>query len=169
MAGLERRIQARSARIAIVGLGYAGLPMALEFAGARYPTVGLDVDPHKVTTINRGQSPVSNVTDAEIQACQLTASTDPAVLDSADIAVICVPTPLTADGGPDMRFVQSAATTIGNHLHSEMLVILQSTCGPGTTAQQLAPALERASGLRAGEDFFVAFAPERIDPGNQRY
>jgi len=143
--------------------------MALEFAGAGFPTIGLDVDAHKVTTINRGQSPVSNVTDEELQARSLTASTDPTVLDTADVAVICVPTPLTPSGGPDLRFVQAAGTTIGQHLHPEMLVILQSTCGPGTTSQQLAPALERASGLRAGEDFFVAFAPERIDPGNQKY
>jgi len=168
-ASLERKLRARSARIAIVGLGYAGLPMALEFAGAGFPTIGLDVDAHKVTTINRGQSPVSNVTDAEIQAGRLTASSDPVVLDTADVAVICVPTPLTAEGGPDLRFVEAAATTIGDHLHAEMLVVLQSTCGPGTTSRQLAPALERASGLHAGEDFFVAFAPERIDPGNQRY
>jgi len=168
-ASLERKLRARSARIAVVGLGYAGLPMALEFAGAGFPTIGLDVDAHKVTTINRGQSPVSNVTDEELQARSLTASTDPTVLDTADVAVICVPTPLTPSGGPDLRFVQAAGTTIGQHLHPEMLVILQSTCGPGTTSQQLAPALERASGLRAGEDFFVAFAPERIDPGNQKY
>ncbi len=168
-ASLERKLRARSARIAVVGLGYAGLPMALEFAGAGFPTIGLDVDAHKVTTINRGQSPVSNVTDEELQARSLTASTDPTVLDTADVAVICVPTPLTPSGGPDLRFVQAAGTTIGQHLHPEMPVILQSTCGPGTTSQQLAPALERASGLRAGEDFFVAFAPERIDPGNQKY
>ena len=168
-ASLERKLRARSARIAVVGLGYAGLPMALEFAGAGFPTIGLDVDAHKVTTINRGQSPVSNVTDEELQARSLTASTDPTVLDTADVAIICVPTPLTPSGGPDLRFVQAAGTTIGQHLHPEMLVILQSTCGPGTTSQQLAPALERASGLRAGEDFFVAFAPERIDPGNQKY
>jgi UDP-N-acetyl-D-glucosamine dehydrogenase len=168
-ASLERKLRARSARIAIVGLGYAGLPMALEFAGAGFPTVGLDVDVHKVSTINRGQSPVSNVTDAEVKACDLTASTDPSILDTADVAVVCVPTPLTADGGPDLRFVRAAAMTIGLHLRPEMLVILQSTCGPGTTSQQLAPTLEKVSGLRVGEDFFVAFAPERIDPGNQRF
>ncbi len=168
-ASLERKLRARSARIAIVGLGYAGLPMALEFAGAGFPTVGLDVDVHKVTTINRGQSPVSNVNDAEVRACKLTASTVPAILDNADVAVVCVPTPLTSEGGPDLRFVEQAARTIGKHLHPEMLVILQSTCGPGTTSQQLTPILEHSSGLKAGEDFFVAFAPERIDPGNQRY
>jgi UDP-N-acetyl-D-glucosamine dehydrogenase len=112
---------------------------------------------------------VSNVTDAEVRAAQLTASTDAAILDAADVAIICVPTPLTPSGGPDLRFVQAAATTLGEHLRPEMLIVLQSTCGPGTTSRQLAPVLEQLSGLKAGEDFFVAFAPERIDPGNQRY
>src|SRR5262249_22050798 len=81
----------------------------------------------------------------------------------------CVPTPLTPEGGPDLRFVQSAGATIAQHLHPDMLVILQSTCGPGTTTQVLKPLLEQSTGLRAGEDFFLVFAPERIDPGNTRY
>jgi UDP-N-acetyl-D-glucosamine dehydrogenase len=172
-ASLERKLRARSARIAIIGLGYAGLPMAVELAGAGYPIVGYDVDATKVKHTGRGRSPVSNVADAEIQplieAGQLVASTDPDVLDSVDVAIICVPTPLTPSGGPDLRFVQAAGSTLGAHLRPDMLVVLQSTCGPGTTSQQLAPLLEQASGLRAGEDFFVVFAPERIDPGNQQF
>jgi UDP-N-acetyl-D-glucosamine dehydrogenase len=172
-ASLERKLRARSARIAIIGLGYAGLPMAVELAGAGYPIVGFDVDSAKVKHIGRGRSPVSNVADAEIRplvaAGQLVASTDPAILDTVDVAVICVPTPLTESGGPDLRFVHAAGSTLGAHLRPDMLVVLQSTCGPGTTSQQLAPLLEQASGLRAGEDFFVVFAPERIDPGNQQF
>jgi UDP-N-acetyl-D-glucosamine dehydrogenase len=166
---LERKLRGRAARVAIVGLGYAGLPMAVELAGAGFPIVGFDTDRRKVLSINRGQSPVSNVTDAEVQASRIQASSDPSVLDEADVAIICVPTPLTPTGGPDLRFVQAAGATIGDHLHADMLVILQSTCGPGTTTTQLAPTLERQSGLRAGDDFFVAFAPERIDPGNRTF
>jgi UDP-N-acetyl-D-glucosamine dehydrogenase len=170
---LERKLRARTARVAIVGLGYAGLPMAIEIANAGFGVVGYDVDEHKVRTIARGQSPVSNVADAEVEPLVSTgrfeATTDAHVLDTADVAIICVPTPLTPSGGPDLGFVHAAASTIAEHVHSEMLVVLQSTCGPGTTSKLLAPLLEHGSGLRAGEDFFVVFAPERIDPGNQRF
>ena len=172
-AALERKLRTRSARIAVVGLGYAGLPMAVEFARAGFACVGLDVDASKVEHVTRGRSPVSNVADVEVVSLRadglLEASTDPCVLDSADVAVICVPTPLTPSGGPDLRFVESAAITIGEHLHPGMLVVLQSTCGPGTTSKVLQPLLEQVAGLRAGEDFFLVFAPERIDPGNTRY
>jgi len=170
---LERKLRARTARVAIVGLGYAGLPMAVEIARAGFAVVGFDVDEHKVKTIARGQSPVSNVVDEEVEPLvtsgRFAATTDARVLDTADVAIICVPTPLTPGGGPDLRFVHAAGSTIAEHVHSEMLVVLQSTCGPGTTSKLLAPLLEHGSGLRAGEDFFVVFAPERIDPGNQRF
>jgi UDP-N-acetyl-D-glucosamine dehydrogenase len=170
---LEHKLRARSARIAVIGLGYAGLPMAVEFARAGFITVGLDVNTSKVERIRLGRSPVSNVADDEIASLRtgdrLTASTDPRVLDTADVAVICVPTPLTPTGQPDLRFVETAGATIGKHLHEGMLVILQSTCGPGTTSKTLQPLLESPSGLRAGDDYFLVFAPERIDPGNTRY
>jgi UDP-N-acetyl-D-glucosamine dehydrogenase len=170
---LEHKLRARSARIAVIGLGYAGLPMAVEFARAGFVTVGLDVDTYKVDHIRDGRSPVSNVADDDIASLRagnrLTASTDPRVLDSADVAVICVPTPLTPTGGPDLRFVETAGATIGEHVHEGMLVVLQSTCGPGTTSKTLQPLIEDASGLRVGDDFFLVFAPERIDPGNTRF
>ncbi len=170
---LEVKLRARSARVAVVGLGYAGLPMAVEFAHAGFTCVGLDVDASRVDAVMRGVSPVSNVSDAEIAALrgagQLTASTDARVLDSADVAVICVPTPLTGNREPDLRFVESAGASIAEHLHPGMLVVLQSTCGPGTTSRVLQPLLELASNLRVGEDFFLVFAPERIDPGNTTY
>jgi UDP-N-acetyl-D-glucosamine dehydrogenase len=170
---LEYKLRTRSARIAVVGLGYAGLPMALEFARAGFSCVGLDVDTSKVDAIRLGRSPVSNVRDQEISALRdigrLEADTNPAVLDGADVVVICVPTPLTASGGPDLRFVESAGTTIGRHLRPGVLVVLQSTCGPGTTSKVLGPLLEQISDLRAGEDFLLLFAPERIDPGNAHY
>jgi UDP-N-acetyl-D-glucosamine dehydrogenase len=167
---LEQKLRTRSARIAVVGLGYAGLPMAVEFARAGFVCVGLDVDRSRVEAISLGRSPVTNVDDAEIAVLRrcgrLDASTDSRVLDDADVAVICVPTPLTSDGGPDLHFVEAAGATIAEHLHSGMLVVLQSTCGPGTTTQRLVPLLELVSNLRDGEDFLVVFAPERIDPGN---
>jgi UDP-N-acetyl-D-glucosamine dehydrogenase len=135
--------------------------------------VGLDVDQSRVEAVTLGRSPVSNVDDAEIASlrndARLEASTNPCVLDSADVAVICVPTPLTSSGGPDLRFVETAGATIAEHLHPDMLVVLQSTCGPGTTTRTLVPLLELVSNLRDGEDFFVVFAPERIDPGNSRF
>lgn len=169
----ERKLRERSAVVAIVGLGYAGLPMAVEIARAGFQVIGYDVDPAKVSAINAGRSPVSNVTDAEIAALRashvLWASGEPGVLEQADIAIICVPTPLTAEGEPDMRFVVSAGSAIADHLHPGMLVVLQSTCAPGTTRQLLEPELEGRGGLRAGEDFWLVFAPERIDPGNVTY
>jgi len=170
---LERKLRTRSARIAVVGLGYAGLPMAIEFARAGYRCVGLDVDASRVEAVTLSRSPVSNVSDSEIAQLRrdgrFEASTDPRVLDTADVAVICVPTPLTSEGGPDLRFVETAGATLAEHLHAGMLVVLQSTCGPGTTSRMLVPLLEMVSNLRDGEDFFVVFAPERIDPGNQRF
>ncbi len=170
---LERKLGARSARIAVIGLGYAGLPMAVEFTRAGFQTIGLDVDQAKVDLVCAGRSPVSNVADAEIASLRvddrLVATTDPRILDKADVAVICVPTPLTAAGGPDLRFVETVGATIGAHLHAGMLVVLQSTCGPGTTTRTLKPLLEQTSGLVAGDDFFLVFAPERIDPGNARF
>lgn len=173
LSDLEHKLRMRSARIAIVGLGYAGLPMAVEFGRAGFACVGVDVDASRVDALVRGRSPVSNVADADVAALRragrLEVSTDAKVLEDADVAIICVPTPLTAAGGPDLRFVESAGASVGKHLHAGMLVVLQSTCGPGTTTTCLAPQLERASGLRNGEDFFLAFAPERIDPGNTRF
>jgi UDP-N-acetyl-D-glucosamine dehydrogenase len=170
---LEHKLRTRSARIAVVGLGYAGLPMAVEFARAGFPCVGLDVDRSRVEAISQGRSPVSNVEDAEIAALRgdkrLRASTDPRILDNAEVAVICVPTPLTENGGPDLHFVETAGATIAEHLHPGMLVVLQSTCGPGTTTKTLVPLLELVSNLRDGEDFLTVFAPERIDPGNPRF
>src|ERR1044072_8052458 len=129
--------------------------MAVEFARAGFDVVGYDVDASKVDYVTRGRSPVSNVADDEIAGLRavnrLSASTLPTVLGSADVAVICVPTPLTLEGGPDLRFVRAAGETIARHLHPGMLIVLQSTCGPGTTTNELQPVLE-ATGMRAGED-----------------
>ncbi len=170
---LEKKLRDRTAVVAIVGLGYAGLPMAVEIGNAGFPVIGYDVDRGKIQAVNAGHSPVSNVQDAEVAALRangrLAATSDATALTKADVAFICVPTPLTADRKPDMRFVASAGQAIAENLHRDMLVILQSTCSPGTTRTLLQPELERASGLAAGEDFHLVFAPERIDPGNTRF
>jgi UDP-N-acetyl-D-glucosamine dehydrogenase len=170
---LERKLRSRSARIAVVGLGYAGLPMAVEFAQAGFSVLGLEIDTAKLASITAGLSPVSNVPSAAIRAIRDTArfdvTADAAALKECDVIVICVPTPLSARGEPDLRFVRAAAESIGDHMPRGCLVILQSTCGPGTTRNQLLPVLEQHSQLAATKDFLVAFAPERIDPGNVQF
>lgn len=170
---LEQKLRERTACVAVVGLGYAGLPMAVEIGRAGYPVLGYDVDLVKVESVLQGLSPVSNVPDTDLKELRdkriLQATVDPAALAAVDVAIICVPTPLTATGEPDMRFVIKAGQAIAENLHKGMLVILQSTCSPGTTSQLLQPELEQVSGLRAGEDFWLVFAPERIDPGNTQY
>jgi UDP-N-acetyl-D-glucosamine dehydrogenase len=171
--GLARRLETRQAHVAVMGLGYAGLPMAVEFARAGFQVTGLDIDEQRVQLVNRGESPVSDVADAAISALvddgRLQASSRFESLALADCVLICVPTPLTADREPDLSFIWNAAHSIAEHLHMEMLVILQSTCTPGTTRRVLLPILQTSTRLRAGQDFFVAFAPERIDPGNQQF
>lgn len=173
MTDLAERLHTRSARVAVLGLGYAGLPMAVELAKAGFAVTGIDVDRERIRLINEGQSPVSNVDDAEISRLLLSgqfhASCESRLLSEADCTLICVPTPLTPNQEPDLRFVHEAAHSIAGHLHPGTLVVLQSTCAPGTTRKVLLPVLSRESGLVIGRDFCVAFAPERIDPGNARF
>lgn len=170
---LEAKLRSRKARVAIIGLGYAGLPMAIELGRAGYEVIGYDVDHGRVEQVQHDLSPVSTVPDEQVAtlraAQRLSATIDPTVLGTADVVLIAVPTPLSPDGRPDLRFVESAGATLARHLRPGMLVMLQSTCGPGTTTRQLGPLLTRESRLIAGEDFFLGFAPERIDPGNNRY
>jgi UDP-N-acetyl-D-glucosamine dehydrogenase len=171
--GLAEKLAAPQAHVVVMGLGYAGLPMAVEFARAGFRVTGLDVDERRVQLVNRGQSPVSDVADVAISQLvddgrlQATGCFDS--LASADCVLICVPTPLMAGREPDLTFIRSAAHAIAEHVHPEMLVILQSTCTPGTTRRVLLPILEAGTRWRAGEDYFVAFAPERIDPGNPNF
>lgn len=172
MASLEAKLRAHSATVAIVGLGYAGLPMAIEIARAGFSVIGYDVDEGKISAVNAGKSPVSNIADDEIaplRGDKFFATSDASALAKADVAIICVPTPLTADHKPDMRFVISAGKAIAQNLHPEMMVVLQSTCAPGTTTKLLLPELESVSGLKTGDDFLLVFAPERIDPGNTKF
>lgn len=169
---LADRIISREAHVAVVGLGYVGLPLAVEFAKVGFRVTGLDLDEAKVAAIGRGESYIADVPTAElrplVEAGGLRATTDAAVLHACDTVNICVPTPLRKTRDPDLSHVMQAAQTVKAHLHRDMLVILESTTYPGTTDELLRPLLEE-TGLRVGEDFFLAFSPERVDPGNQIY
>jgi len=169
---LADRIAARSARVGVIGLGYVGLPLAVEFARAGFTTVGIDVDARKTEAVNQGTSYIPDVPTEEVARLvasgRLSATTDAAVLAGLDTVNICVPTPLRKTKDPDMSFVVSAVEKVAAHLHPGMLVILESTTYPGTTEELMQPMLE-AHGLKAGVDFFLAFSPERVDPGNATY
>ena len=161
-----------STDLVVLGLGYVGLPLAQEATRAGLTVVGLDVSDRAVTGLNAGRSHVDDLSDDDIAAMLATgfrATTDASVLDDAGTAVVCVPTPLGTEGGPDLGAVRSAMTAVAGHLHPGQLVVLESTTYPGTTQDVVRPLLEEASGLTAGEDFHLAFSPERIDPGNEEY
>jgi UDP-N-acetyl-D-glucosamine dehydrogenase len=166
---LRERIETRRARVGVVGLGYVGLPLAVEFARAGFVTTGIDLDGGKIERIQRGESYIPDVPTADVARLRserlLTATTSFASLASLDTVDICVPTPLRKTKDPDMSYIVSAVEAIAKHLHPGMLVILESTTYPGTTEEVVQPLLEK-SGLVAGVDFFLAFSPERVDPGN---
>jgi UDP-N-acetyl-D-glucosamine dehydrogenase len=166
---LLERIHTRRARVGVVGLGYVGLPLAVEFARSGFETTGIDLDARKVDAINRGTSYIPDVPSAEVAGLvdreRLRATTDFSALAEIDTVNICVPTPLRKTKDPDMSYIVSAVEAIAAHLHAGMLVILESTTYPGTTEELVKPMLE-ATGLVAGVDFFLAFSPERVDPGN---
>lgn len=155
--------------LVVLGLGYVGLPLALEASRAGLSVVGLDIDESAVTGLNQGLSHIDDLADEDIAAmCEagFRATTDATVLAGASVAVVCVPTPLGVEGGPDLTAVRSAMAAVAEHLHPGQLVVLESTTYPGTTHEVVRPLLEQASGLTAGVDFHLAFSPERIDPGN---
>jgi UDP-N-acetyl-D-glucosamine dehydrogenase len=157
--------------LVVIGLGYVGLPLAQEAIRAGLTVGGYDVTTAVVDGLNAGRSHVDDLSSDDIAvmlAAGFRASTDPAILADADTAVICVPTPLSEDGGPDLRAVNSAVRAVADHLHPGMLVVLESTTYPGTTDEEVRPVLE-SGGLVAGRDFHLAFSPERIDPGNPIY
>ncbi|HHS98440.1 MAG TPA: nucleotide sugar dehydrogenase [Chloroflexi bacterium] len=168
----ERRIEERTARVAVIGIGYVGLPLAVGFAQAGFPVVGVDVDERKVASVNEGRSYIGDVTDEElrphVETGRLRATTDYEVLREVDAIFICVPTPYDAQRAPDLSYIQAAAEGIQPRLRPGQLIVLQSTTYPGTTEEVVQPILEK-SGLRAGVDFYLAFSPERIDPGNRQW
>jgi UDP-N-acetyl-D-glucosamine dehydrogenase len=169
---LLKRIENKQARLGVIGLGYVGLPLAVEFARAGFHVVGFDVDQSKVDALNAGKSyipdvPSEHVADV-VKAGLFRATIDENALADVDIIDICVPTPLRKTRDPDLSYVQQAVETTARVLRKGQLVILESTTYPGTTDEVVQPALE-AKGLRAGEDFYLAFSPERVDPGNPQF
>ncbi len=171
-AALTAKAKDRSALIGIVGLGYVGLPLAVEFAEAGYTVLGFDVTKRVVDGINAGRSHVQDIPGSRlaplVKAHKLSATTDLARLKEPDCVAICVPTPLSKTRDPDISFISAATDSVAKAIRPGQAIVLQSTTYPGTTRELMLPALEK-SGLKVGEDFFLAFSPERVDPGNPKY
>jgi UDP-N-acetyl-D-glucosamine dehydrogenase len=169
--GIIQRLKDRTAKVAVLGLGYVGLPLATVFAEAGYQVTGIDPLEEKVTAIQGGKSYIQDVTDEQVAnlvaAGRLKATADFSVLADADAVSICVPTPLRKTGDPDLSYIVSATESVAKYLHKEMVIVLESSTYPGTTRELVLPRLEETSGLKAGEDFFLAFSPERVDPGRK--
>ena len=169
---LLEKINNKTAKVGVVGLGYVGLPLAVEKANAGYETIGFDVQEKKVELVNAGQNYIGDVVDEElnelVKSKKLRATSDFSFVKEVDTICICVPTPLDLYKQPDLSYVMSSTKSVAEYLHKGMLVILESTTYPGTTEEVLKPILEE-SGLKCGEDFFLAFSPERVDPGNKQY
>ena len=171
-AELQEKIRTRTARVGIVGLGYVGLPLAVEFAKAGFAVTGIDVLEDKVARLNQGDSYVQDVPSSALRPLvnskKFTATTDFSVVNELDTINIAVPTPLRKTKDPDMSYVVSACQEVAKHFSPGKLVILESTTYPGTTDELVLPMLERP-GMKAGEHFFLCFSPERVDPGNPKY
>lgn len=173
MSTLKERIQNKAATLGVCGLGYVGLPLAVEKAKAGFKVVGFDVQKAKVDMVNSGHNYIGDVVNEDLASIvasgNLRATTDFASVASCDCVCIAVPTPLGKHQEPDVSYVKASTESIAPYLHKDMLVVLESTTYPGTTEELLKPILENASGLKCGEDFYLAFSPERVDPGNLIY
>jgi len=169
---LEEKIRSRRARVGIVGLGYVGLPLAVEFAKAGFTVTGIDLSEEKTRRVNAGDSYIGDIPSSTlaplVAAGKLRATTDFSAVLELDTINICVPTPLRKTKDPDMSFIVSSCQEIARHFHAGTLVILESTTYPGTTDELVLPMLTKG-GLQVGHDFFLCFSPERVDPGNPRY
>ena len=169
---LSAKIKSREAHVGVIGLGYVGLPLAVEFAKAGFSVTGLDVMQSKVDLVNKGESYIQDIPSETlaglVKSGKLKATTDFSVVSDLDTIDICVPTPLRKTKDPDMSFIVSACQEIAGHSHAGMLVILESTTYPGTTDELVLPMLERDD-LKVGKDFFLCFSPERVDPGNPKF
>ena len=168
----DQRVQQHDLTVAVIGLGYVGLPLAVSFAEAGYVALGFDVHSGVVANLNKSVSHIADVPSERIaqvaQAKRFSATTNPKDLAAADVIFICVPTPFDKTQTPDLSYIQSATETVTSVLRSEMLIVLQSTTYPGTTTEFVKPILEK-NGLQAGKDFYLAFSPERVDPGNETW
>ncbi len=169
---LKDKIRDRKARIGVIGLGYVGLPLAVEFAKEGFDVTGFDVDVWKVSELNAGRSYILDVMTEDVASCvkaeRLRATTDMSTMGDMDAIDICVPTPLRKTRDPDLSYVVQSVDSVKAHLKPGQLIILESTTYPGTTDEVVQPALEE-HGLKAGKDFYLAFSPERVDPGNASY
>ncbi|MFQ6108559.1 MAG: nucleotide sugar dehydrogenase [Candidatus Aminicenantales bacterium] len=169
---LERKIKARQAHVGIIGLGYVGLPLLKTFLASGFRVMGFDVDVDKVRMLNKGESYIKHVTADELkgflQKRKFQATSDFSSLSDVDIIIICVPTPLDSHRNPDLSFVRQTTEVIAENLRKGQLVVLESTTYPGTTEEEMLPILERG-GLRVGRDFFLAYSPERENPGDNNY
>ena len=170
---LEQKIRNRKALVGVIGMGYVGLPLVRTFCAAGFKTLGFDIDARKIRLLNAGKSYIKHIPSATIRgllaAGRFRATTDPAELRKPDALLICVPTPLSKMRDPDMSYVESTTRTIAAVLRPGQLVVLESTTYPGTTRDLCKPILEERSGLKAERDFFLAFSPEREDPGRTDY
>lgn len=172
MSNLAAKIKNKSANVGVIGLGYVGLPLAVEFAHAGFNVIGIDVQASKTDAINRGESYIQDIPTETlaplVKAGKIRATTDFDVIKELDTINICVPTPLRKTKDPDMSYIDTATREIAKRLHPGVLITLESTTYPGTTSEMLLPLLEE-SGLKVGKDFFLCFSPERVDPGNAKF
>ena len=168
-----RKIENREIVVGVVGLGYVGLPLAVEKAKAGFKTIGFDVQAQKVEMVNAGHNYIGDVVDSDlagiVKSGMLSATTDFSFVKDVDFVAICVPTPLDAHQQPDISYVRDSATSVSKYLKKGTMVVLESTTYPGTTEELIKPILEQGSGLKCGEDFYLGFSPERVDPGNLIY
>ena len=169
---LRNKIKNKKAVITVVGLGYVGLPMALEFARKKFKVYGFDLSKKRIEGLKKGISYINDISDAEvsdiIKKKQFKVTTDPSVIGKSDVVIICVPTPLSKTQKPDISYIVSATKTLSRFLKPGQFIVLESTTYPGTTREVILPILEK-KGRFLGEDFYLAFSPERIDPGNEKY
>ena len=168
----KTKIENREAQIGVIGLGYVGLPLAMEFVRAGFHVTGIDVDQEKVKKLKRGENYIQDVEDASVANAvainQLSATSDFSVIQNLDAISICVPTPLNKQKNPDISHINSVMKNMKDFIHHNMLIVLESTSYPGTTRELVLPKLE-SKGLRVGHEFYLCFSPERVDPGNKKY
>ncbi len=169
---LQNKIETRQARIGVLGLGYVGLPLAVEFAKTGFSVSGFEVDPARIRTLLAGESYIADVPSEDVRSLvekkRFVATTNFTQLNAMDIIIICVPTPLSKAKEPDISYIAKATEAVANGLHRQQLIVLESTTYPGTTRDFMLPLLEK-KGFKVGRDFFLAFSPERIDPGNPQF
>lgn len=169
---LQNKINDKSAKIGIIGLGYVGLPLAVEFANNNFTVIGIDIDKKRVARVNSGNNYIGDVSDDNfsqlVSSNKIRATNDFSIIEEIDAAIICVPTPLNKLKDPDVSYILNVLKQLSKYIHPGMLISLESTTYPGTTRELILPALEK-NGLTVGKDFYLCFSPERVDPGNEKY